>query len=179
MDHCPRCSRDYELPNLHAKFVCKRNPPPIAGCFVHENWYELQHDKEKELKMSYAPNTKFKFRTPTGAEYEVLDECIYNPALANPVKPEPSKATPYQILSQCLIGINTVSHTHIENLIKALHNNKYSIVDTNLFTVVDKRQPLKEEFTVLEAIKICRSTYMENDAFIEGLKKHGYKIVKD
>ncbi len=32
-------------------------------------------------------------------------------------------------------------------------------------------------FTVMEAIKICRSTYTENDAFVAGLEKHGYKIV--
>lgn len=38
----------------------------------------------------------------------------------------------------------------------------------------------KEEtkFTMLEAIRHCRSVFVEGDAFIEGLEKFGYKIVR-
>lgn len=39
-------------------------------------------------------------------------------------------------------------------------------------------EPKPHKWTPLEAVKICRATYHENEAFIEGLEAHGYKIVK-
>lgn len=52
MNHCPRCSRDYELPPPGGIFRCRINPPPTCGCFVHENFHSLVYDKLMEGKLS-------------------------------------------------------------------------------------------------------------------------------
>lgn len=38
-------------------------------------------------------------------------------------------------------------------------------------------EPVRKIFTRSEAIKICRGAYNDTEDFIEGLEKHGYKIV--
>jgi hypothetical protein len=38
-----------------------------------------------------------------------------------------------------------------------------------------KREP---QFSLMEAVRLCRSAYIEGDAFVRGLELHGYKIVE-
>jgi hypothetical protein len=38
-----------------------------------------------------------------------------------------------------------------------------------------KREP---QFSLMEAVRLCRSAYLESDAFVRGLEQHGYRIVE-